>query len=124
MAGAQLWRLCAGESTAVAACAEPCIVLAGGASMSVTLPPHVEAMIRERVASGRYDDASAVVEEAMRRLEEHERLEHLRALLEVGRQAELRGDLVKFTPELFEEIDRRVEEMFLRGEEPDPDVCP
>ena len=92
--------------------------------MSVTLTPELEAMIRERVDSGRYDDAIAVVEEAMRRLEEHERLEHLRALLEVGRQAELRGDLVKFTPELFEEIDRQVEEMFLRGEMPDPDVCP
>jgi hypothetical protein len=31
---------------------------------------------------------------------------------------------VEFTPELFEDIDRRVEERFLRGEEPDPDVCP
>lgn len=92
--------------------------------MSVTLPPELEAKSQTRVASGRYDDAVAVVEEAMRRLEEHERLEHLRALLEVGRQAELRGDLVKFTPELFEEIDRRVEEMFLCGEMPDPDVCP
>ena len=92
--------------------------------MSVTLTPELEAMIRERVESGRYHDASEVVQEALRLLDEHERLQHLRALLEVGRQDELRGDVVTFTPELFEEIDRRVEEMFLRGEEPDPDVCP
>lgn len=92
--------------------------------MNVSLAPQLEAMIRERVESGRYSDADEVVGDALRLLEEHERLQHLRALLEVGRQDELRGDLVTFTPELFEEIDRRVEEMFLRGEEPDPDVCP
>lgn len=92
--------------------------------MSVTLPPELEAKIRERVDSGRYGEASEVIDDAMRLLEERERSEHLNALLEVGRQDELRGDLVTLTPELFEEIDRRVEEMFLRGEEPDPDVCP
>ncbi len=92
--------------------------------MSVTLPPHVEEMIRERVESGRYGDAIAVVEEAMRRLEEHERLERLRALLEVGRQEELRGELITYTPELMDEIYREAAEMLLRGEEPDPDVCP
>jgi antitoxin ParD1/3/4 len=92
--------------------------------MSVTLTPQLEAKIQERIASGRYHDASEVIGDALQRLEEHERLEHLRALLEVGRQDEIRGDLVTFTPELFEEIDRRVEERFLRGDEPNPDVCP
>lgn len=92
--------------------------------MSVTLPPELEAKSQTRVASGRYDDAVAVVEEAMRRLEEHERLEHLRALLEVGRQEELRGELITYTPELMDEIYREAAEMLLRGEEPDPDVCP
>ena len=92
--------------------------------MSVTLTPEHEAIVQERVASGRYGDAHEVIGDALRLLEEHERLEHLRALLEVGRQDELRGDLVTVTPELFEEIDRRVEERFLRGDEPNPDVCP
>lgn len=92
--------------------------------MNVSLTPELEAMVRQRVESGRYNNASEVVRDALRHLEQHERLQHLRALLEVGRQDELRGNLVTFTPELFEEIDRRVEEMFLRGEEPNPDVCP
>ena len=92
--------------------------------MSVTLTPKLEAMIRERVESGRYHDATEVIHEAMRRLEEHERLEHLRALLEVGRQEELRGELITYTPELMDEIYREAEEMLLRGEEPNPDVCP
>ena len=92
--------------------------------MNVSLTPELEARVRQRVESGRYNNASEVVRDALRHLEQHERLQHLRALLEVGRQDEPRGNLVTFTPELFEEIDRRVEEMFLRREEPNPDVCP
>jgi antitoxin ParD1/3/4 len=92
--------------------------------MNVSLTPELEAMIRQRVASGRYNDASEVVQEALRLLEERDRMQHLRSLLEVGLEDERRGDVVTFTPELFEEIDRRVAEMFQRGEEPDPDVCP
>jgi antitoxin ParD1/3/4 len=92
--------------------------------MSVMLNSELEAKIQERIASGRYSDASEVVADAVQRLEEHERLEHSRALLEVGRQDELRGDRVTVTPELFEEIDRRVEERFRRGDEPNPNVCP
>jgi putative addiction module CopG family antidote len=90
--------------------------------MSVTLTTEHEAKIRERVESGRYSDAHAVIEDALRLLEEHERLEHLRALLEVGRQDELRGDWVQFSPEWMADLHRRVEERFQRGEEPSPDV--
>ena len=89
--------------------------------MSVLLPPDIEAKIRERVESGRYSDAGEVVADALQRLEEHERLEHLRSLLEVGRQDD---DLVTYTPELMDDIYRRAEERLRRGEEPDPDVCP
>ncbi len=92
--------------------------------MSVMLPPEVEAKILKRVESGRYHDAGEVVADAMQRLEEHEQLEHLRALLEVGRQDELRGDWVVYSPELMDDIYRRAEERLRRGEEPDPDVCP
>lgn len=51
-------------------------------------------------------------------------LEHLRSLLTVGLEEAQRGELIEFTPEYLEDLDRRVEEMFLRGDEPDPDVCP
>ncbi|MCE3249995.1 MAG: Bacterial antitoxin of ParD toxin-antitoxin type system [Geminicoccaceae bacterium] len=89
--------------------------------MSVTLTPEHEAMIQERIASGRYRDAQEVIGDALRLLEEHERLQHLRALLEVARHD---NDLVTYTPELMDKIYREAEEMFRRGEEPDPDVCP
>jgi antitoxin ParD1/3/4 len=92
--------------------------------MNVSLTPQLEAMIRQRVESGRYNNASEVVREALRLLDERAQLEHLRSLVLVGLEQAQRGELVEFTPELFEDIDRRVEERFLRGEEPDPDVCP
>jgi antitoxin ParD1/3/4 len=92
--------------------------------MNVSLTPQLEAMIRQRVESGRYNNASEVVREALRLLEEHEKLMHLRSLLAVGLEDERRGDLVDYTPEYEENLSRRVEERFRRGEEPNPDVCP
>jgi putative addiction module CopG family antidote len=89
--------------------------------MSVTLTPEHEAMIQERIASGRYRDAQEVIGDALRLLEEHERLQHLRALLEVGQQDD---DLVTYTPELMDDIYRQAAERLRRGEEPSPDVCP
>ncbi|MGH2615214.1 MAG: type II toxin-antitoxin system ParD family antitoxin [Thermomicrobiales bacterium] len=92
--------------------------------MNVSLTPELEALIRQRVESGRYSDANEVVEEALRLLKEREQLEHLRGLLAVGLEQAQRGELVEFTPEWIEDLHRRVEEMDLRGEEPGPDVCP
>jgi antitoxin ParD1/3/4 len=92
--------------------------------VNVSLTPQLEAMIQERVASGRYTDASEVVAEAMRLLEERERLDHLRSLLAVGMEKAKRGELVELTPELMAEIAQRARERVWRGEAPDPDVCP
>lgn len=92
--------------------------------MNVSLTPQLEAMIRERVASGRYSSASEVVRDALRHLEEHERRERLRALLAVGDDDERQGNLIDYTPEFMEDIYREADDLFRRGEEPDPDVCP
>lgn len=90
--------------------------------MVVTLTPHIEAMIQQRLDTGRYSDASEVVREALRLLEERDQYEHLRALLEEGLEEERRGELIDFTPELVEDITKSAHERFLRGEEPDPNV--
>jgi antitoxin ParD1/3/4 len=92
--------------------------------MNVSLTPELEAMIRQQVDSGRYNNASEVVREALRLLDEHQRVQHLRSLLAVGLEQAQRGELVESTPELVDDIARRAKERFLRGEEPDPDVCP
>jgi antitoxin ParD1/3/4 len=92
--------------------------------MNVSLTPELEAMIRQQVDSGRYNNASEVVREALRLLDEHQRRQHLRSLLAVGLEQAQRGELVEFTPELVKDIARRAKERFLRGEEPDRVVCP
>jgi antitoxin ParD1/3/4 len=93
--------------------------------MSVQLTPETEALIREKVASGRYATGEELVETALRLLDERDRqIQQLRAKLQIGLDQIERGETVQFTPELLDEIEREAEEQFRRGEQPDPDVCP
>lgn len=92
--------------------------------MGIQLTPHAAALIQEKVDSGRYASADEVVRAAIRLLDERDRLQHLRSLLAVGLEQADRGELLEFTPELLDDIDREVEERFRRGEQPSPDVCP
>jgi putative addiction module CopG family antidote len=91
--------------------------------MTVQLPADLEASIKQRVASGRFDDEVDVIREAMKALgaHEHQRLLRLRALVREGFES---GDGVELTTELMDEIEREAEEAYQRGERPDPDVCP
>ena len=91
--------------------------------MLVALSPRLEAMIQQRVESGHYNNASEVVREALRLLEERDQMQHLHSLLAVGLEQARRGELVELTPEWEDELDRRVDERFRRGEELDPDIC-
>ncbi|HEY7033561.1 MAG TPA: type II toxin-antitoxin system ParD family antitoxin [Thermomicrobiales bacterium] len=91
--------------------------------MSVTLTPQVEDEIRRWVETGRYADADAVVRDALHLLEEHEgQLDVLRAKLQVGLDEADRGEVDEWTPELRERLRREAQEMYRRGEQPDPDV--
>jgi antitoxin ParD1/3/4 len=56
--------------------------------MNVSLTPRLEEMIREKVDSGLYNNASEVVREALRLLDEHDaHLEALRAALIQGERS-------------------------------------
>lgn len=92
--------------------------------MNVSVTPELAAIIQERVESGRYSSASEVVREALRLLEERDRVEHLRSLIAVGLEQARRGELIDVTPQYLEDVDRRAMEAYLRGQKPDPDVCP
>ena len=81
--------------------------------MNVSLTPQLEAMVRAQVASGRYNNASEVVRDALRRMEEREeRLNRLRALIQEGEDS---GEAMEFTDGLMEEIDREADEIVARG---------
>ena len=54
--------------------------------MNISLTPHLEEMIRAKIASGSYNSASEVVREALRLLEEEDQLRSLKMHM-------LRGDI-------------------------------
>ena len=89
--------------------------------MPIQLPPRAEAVIREKVTSGLYENPEQAIEAAVRLLEDHDRrLERLRAAIAKGDV----GEAIPWTPELMDEISREAEARWRRGEKPNPDVCP
>ena len=93
--------------------------------MPIQLTPETEALIREKVDSGRYATADEVIEVALRLLAVREQhTQQLRASIAEGLAAIERGEGVELTPELMDEIDREIDERLRRGERPNPDVCP
>ncbi len=78
--------------------------------MNVSLTPYLEAMIRQKVQSGRYNNASEVVREALRLLEERDTFQRLAAAIDVGVQEIERGEEIPWTPTLMATLRREAEE--------------
>ena len=79
--------------------------------MSVTLTPHLEAMIREKIETGLYRDEETVMREALRLLDEHDRrLQRLRAAIAVGDEQVARGDVVTWTPDFLDQLKREADD--------------
>jgi putative addiction module CopG family antidote len=94
--------------------------------MTIQMPADVEAIIRRRVASGRYGSEADVLRDALDALDQrgHERYLLLRAKVRAGFEEAERGELVDVTPELFDELEREADELALQGHLPNPDVRP
>ena len=92
--------------------------------MIITLSSEQAEMVRRKVASGMFEDASGVVDEAFRLMEEQDKLERLKAAIAVGYAEYERGETSRLTPELLEEIRRDADRMTRENEEIDPDVWP
>ena len=73
--------------------------------MEVTLTPELEALVNEKVRSGRYIDASEVVREALRALEQNS--DPLEAALLQGAQSPPQ-DYDADTPEQVREMSRQL----------------
>lgn len=86
--------------------------------MNVSLTPELEAMVRAKVATGLYNNASEVLRDALRQMVAEERaLAELRALVQEGIDS---GDPVPLTDELWEEIDREVDRRIARTNDATP----
>jgi antitoxin ParD1/3/4 len=79
-------------------------------AMNVTLTQQTEALVRERVASGRYPDPEAVIEQVLRLLQERDALDELRALVAEADAEVERGEVIDWTPDLFDQLRREAAE--------------
>lgn len=92
--------------------------------MDVTLSPETEAMVRQKVADGRFASADEVIEAAVTLLEAHDRFERLRASLIEAEEQMRAGKTLEWTTELRQRLRAEAAEMVRQGIPPDPDVCP
>ncbi len=83
--------------------------------VAIVVSPQTEGLIRERVSSGRYADATAVVDEAVRLLSERDMREHLRVLIAEADAALERGEVVEWTPDLFARLKQEADDARVRG---------
>jgi len=72
--------------------------------MNIYLGEHFDTFIRDQVATGRYANASEVVREALRHLEDHVKLQTLRGLIAEAEEDIESGRTVEWIPELMERI--------------------
>jgi putative addiction module CopG family antidote len=92
--------------------------------MTITLEASTEAVIQRKIADALYSDADVVIREALRLLEEHDRLMVLRAKLAVAEEQADRGDGRPLTPGLWEEIQRNTLLKAAAGRRPNPMAFP
>ena len=92
--------------------------------MNVSLTPQLEALVRKKVESGMYGNASEVVREAIRQMDERDRHRRLKLAIAEGDADYDRGDSVPFNSVLVEEMKLDADQLALNGVEPDTDVCP
>lgn len=92
--------------------------------MEITLTPEAEAVVRQKLADGKFASADEVVAAAVTLLEARDRFERLRASLIEAEEQVRQGKTLEWTPDLRQRLRDEAAEMVRKGIPPDPDVCP
>ena len=92
--------------------------------MSIQLSPEAEALIRELVERGDYDDPETVVAEALRALVERKQLARLKAAIAIGDEQAARGQFVPWTPDFLDRLKREAAENVRLGRPFKDEVIP
>ena len=92
--------------------------------MNVTLKPEHEAFIRGQVESGKYEDAEHVVDQAIRLLQDHEKLLYMRATIAEAEAEVARGEFVEWTPDFWDKLQEEADEADRLGRPISSDVLP
>lgn len=72
--------------------------------MNVNLTPQLESMIRQKVESGLYNNASEVVREALRLMGERDRRERLRTAIAIGDEQLAHGQVTTWTADTMRRL--------------------
>ena len=92
--------------------------------MTITLSPQLEAFVKEKVETGPYEDAEAVVREALQLLYERDEATRLHnSLVESEAQME-RGESATWSPELMGRLIKEADELYDKGVRAGRDVRP
>jgi antitoxin ParD1/3/4 len=92
--------------------------------MIVELTPQLEAVIREKVNSGRYANAREVIEDALLLMENRDRVERLRAAIALGLEQVERGEVIPWTADSMERLIQEADEEDRQGLPISADVLP
>lgn len=93
--------------------------------MHINLSTEIENYIQSKVSAGFYGNASEVVRDAIRRLrDEDERLEALRAAIQIGDAQIMRGESVLYSPVLMNELMEQAVGNSKQGKKVNTDVTP
>ena len=77
---------------------------------TVQLTPRAEALLRKKVDDGRYSSIDEALDDAVQLLDARDRLERLRAAIDVADAQIARGEVYELTEELWYEIEREADE--------------
>jgi antitoxin ParD1/3/4 len=92
--------------------------------MVIQLSPEAEARVQELIERGGYDGPEAVVDEALRVLQERDQYARLKAAIAVGMEQIERGEVVEWTPDFLDRLKRRSEEHVRLGRPFKDEVVP
>jgi antitoxin ParD1/3/4 len=92
--------------------------------MNVNLTPQLETMVRQKVETGLYNNASEVVREALRLMEERDRYRRLKAAIASAQAQFARGEATTWTDETLAELIREADEADRLGLPISDDVQP
>ena len=83
--------------------------------MSIQLSPEAEALVRQLIERGDYDDPEMVVNEALRALVERDQYASLRDEIAIGVEQHARGQVVAWTPDFLDRLKREAEVLVRSG---------
>jgi putative addiction module CopG family antidote len=94
------------------------------ALVSIQLSPEAEALIRELIERGDYEDPETVVDEALGALMERTQVARLKAAIAVGDEQAARGQVVPWTSDSLDRLKREAAENVRLGRPFKDEVIP